>query len=510
MVGRGGDPTDTSEAPPPLPGSEGLAGVRPVELDPEPLPEITLNTALLLADPVKQGRICIDFGTAASKIALEPDGGYFEPLEIGKEDGSDPFWVRSLIALDAEGRMVFGQRAKLAGDAGLPVLTSFKSKLWGAPAVLEAVALEHDGIRFTYRDCIQAYLGFLTQLGALRLEDQGMSPWTPRRYAMPFAYDAGRRHVREALGTMLGRAAILADTFGVELVGGVDTRLMRAALNAVKSLSAPDWLLAEPGCVGEPVAAGAFAMDQELNNQTVYMIADVGAGTTDFCILCLKKLADGDLVPIQIRDGALSVEVAGDAVDAALVEFLVEEQAGEEHRGRLALDAPDLKERLFAATAADDEQFDHELPGQFLINVSRQDFLRSSHWANFVRELCESQARCFDGADRTYLQQYGDGAIRVVVTGGGSALPLRDALAEGRSEGSVRVWRVAVTDFPTGVRDRFDQILDRLPRLAVALGGSRELLPTDHDRSCAITSPGYTPAYVVPPFDKTKTGFEDE
>lgn len=471
--------------------------------------KVELDEGLLLADPVEQGRICIDFGTAASKIAFEANNGLLEPLEIGTDDGGDPFWVRSLIAMNADGMLVFGQRAKLAGDGGLPVLSSFKSKLWGDPAVLDSLALERGSVRFTYRDCIQAYLAFLTQLGVRRLKDKGVSPWVRRRYAMPFAYDEERRHVREALGVMLGRAAVLADTLGDELTDGVDAVRIRAALDAAGELTPPTWLLAEPGCVGEPVAAGAFSMDEELGKLTVYMISDVGAGTTDFCILCLKKRADGDLEPIQIRDGALSVEVAGDAVDAALVDFLVEEQAGEQYRDRIMAAAAGFKERLFAISASDDEQFDHEFADGFMVNVSRQDFVASRHWTAFVDRLRAAQAQCFDAADRVYLQNYGGGAVRVVITGGGAALPLRDILGEGPSPGQLAIKRVFASDFPVTIRDRFAEILADLPRLAVSLGGSRELLPGDYDRSGAQTTPGITAPWVAAPLDKSKTGLED-
>lgn len=240
------------------------------------------------------------------------------------------------------------------------------------------------------------------------------------------------------------------------------------------------------------------------------MIVDVGAGTTDFCILCLKKRADGDLEPIQIRHGALSVETAGNSVDSALVEFLVREQAGEEHRARLTADAPRIKERLFALTAADDERFDYdELPGQMLLDVGRQDFLASTQWREFENALREAQARCFDGADRKYLQDFGQGAIRVIMTGGGSALPLQLALAEGVSPGEVKVERIAAADFPLAVRQRFADNLADLPRLAVALGGCRDALPADYDRSHARTTTGITPAYVWSATDKSSTGVDD-
>lgn len=479
--------------------------------DPAVPTQIELDRCVFDHRPVTDGLLCIDFGTAASKIAYDPGNDRYEPLAIGRQDGgSDPFWARSAIAIDSSGKMVFGNRAIVARDqTDAPILLSFKSKLWGDPAVLDTTALAHAEAIFTFRECIQAYLAYLTLLGTEELEQKGASKYSPRRYAMPYAYDPERKLVRQQLGEMLKRAVVLADTFGQELAEGIDIDRMRMALDAVKEISPPDWLLAGQGCVGEPVAAGNFAMDQEIGNLTVYMIADIGAGTTDFCILCLKSRADGTLEPIQIGNGALSINVAGDAVDAALVEFLVETQAGEEHRARLIGAAATIKERLFSATAGDDERIDYDLPGGVLISIARAEFLASRQWSEFEQTLCDAQSRCFDDADRGYMLGFGNSAIRVVVTGGGSALPLGIALASGRSDGALKVRCIHAPGFPTELQQRFASILADLPRLAVALGGSRKILPEDFDRSDARTSSSIAPVHFWAPFDKTASGLDE-
>jgi hypothetical protein len=476
-------------------------------------PSFVPNLALLSHVPDTDGLLCVDFGTAASKVGYDAGNDLFEPLAVGSRAGEgNPFWVTSAVAIDANGRMVFGERALAAADvSGQPAITSFKSRLWADPGLLDAVALTDAGVEFSYRDCIQGYLAFLTQLAVEELSAKNLSRFTPRRYAMPFAYDEERRHVRDALGDMLGRAAILADSLGSNLHVGVEAATMRSALDSVSTISAPSWLVRECGCVGEPVAAGNLAMDEEIGKLTVYMIVDVGAGTTDFCILCLKKRADGECEPFQIKNGSLSIEIAGNAVDRALVDFLVRQEAGEENRSVIAAQATSIKERLFALTAADDEHFDLELPGSYLINVDRRDFLASKEWAAFKKRLRAAQAKCFDNADRVFLQQFGNGgAIRVVVTGGGSALPLRHALSEDRSPGEIKVLRVPADDFPLVVRQRFANNLADLPRLAVALGGSRPVLPGDFDRSQAKTAPGITAPYTAAPFDKTEAGLDVE
>jgi molecular chaperone HscA len=322
---------------------------------------------------------------------------------------------------------------------------------------------------------------------------------------MPYAYDEQRKGIRVSLADMLGSATILSDTLGSDLIAGVDYRIMRAALNAVQEHKAPRWLVME--CVGEPVAAGNFAMDEEVEQLTVYMIVDIGAGTTDFSVLCIKKPVSGDVEAIQIANGSLTIELAGNAVDKALVDFLVRQEAGEEHRATLAAAASSMKERLFAPTAAEDERFDQEVTGGMLINVDRQEFLASPEWKAFADSLASAQAACFDKAQRSYLQGYGPSGspIRVVMTGGGANLPLVEELATGRSKGEVKLVRNYVADFPITIQQRFAEILPDLPRLAVALGGSRPELPAQSDRTDAQPGPK-APIRVQGPADKTATG----
>lgn len=217
-----------------------------------PAVPFVLNEALIVAKPANEGCLCIDFGTAASKVGYEPGGDRFEPLEIGDE-GDDPFWVRSAVAIGADGSMAFGRKAvEVADRDGVSVLTSFKSKLWGDPAILHSPALAGAGSAFSFADAIQAYLAYLTRLTARRLQERRISAYVRRRYAMPFAYDDGRKHVRTLLGAMLGRAVLLADSLGDELIDGVPAERMRAALDAVADSNAPDWLLADPAASASP------------------------------------------------------------------------------------------------------------------------------------------------------------------------------------------------------------------------------------------------------------------
>lgn len=467
---------------------------------------VTLDTAIH-SKTRPEGLLCIDFGTAASKAAYDLGGDEPEPLALGTR-GSDPdgiFWISSTIAVDPNGLVLLGGAAEafLRANPSAPGLRSFKSQLWGDPALLHQQALADGGVSFSFGDCLLAYLACLSRLISLELEDAGEDRHMPRRYAMPYAYDPERIAVRKLLGIMIGQAAILADTLGDELIAGVPAPKLRAALDAVAGVTAPAWLTdTDPACIGESVAAGAFAMDQELAQLTVYMIVDVGAGTTDFCILCLKNKADGTFEPIQIRNGSLSVACAGDTLDEALKGYIRDTWGWEDVERTLGLGLRSLKEALFQHGG-----FTHDLADATPFTLDREEFLGSPQWQGFLSTLTQAQEACFAQADQKYLLDYGSGAIRIVLTGGGSALPLSETLATGRIR---HLMRTPTSALPDGLRDRYAEIENDLPRLAVALGGSFEITPIEQDRTEAKTSLGITAPRIWRPIDKTSAGLDEE
>lgn len=473
--------------------------------EPPPIPFV-LNDRLIQVTVAAKGLLCIDFGTAASKVGFSDGSGTAEPLTIGIEAGDpqDLNWAPSSVLIDHADLFQFGWRAEDAGrrGAGIP-LRSFKSKLWDDPAALLAPALRGTNGSFTFEECLTSYLAYLCNVADGALDRGGHDTRVSRRYAMPYAYDEERRAVRERLGTLLWRGAILSDSLGDMLRTGVGAPLMRAALDAVADVPAPAWFFDEElPCIGEPVAAGSFAMREDASQLTVYMIVDIGAGTTDFCILCVKNRIDGGTEPIQIRDGSLSVPMAGDRVDEALLGF-VEENFGPDAELLFRADARLYKERLFI-----DGTVRLDLDDGTPVDFDRSDFLADRRWKEFVEALQAAQLACFRRADQTYLTRYGSGAVRVVLTGGGAALPLDAALCIGRTEGGKGIGRERVDALPIALRDQYATIENLLPRLIVSLGGSFPLQPRELDRSGARTSVGQPPRRVYHPFDKADAGLD--
>jgi hypothetical protein len=465
---------------------------------------IILDRTLINKVEAPAGLLCVDFGTAASKIAMDGLDGP-EPLPIGARAG-DPgtnatFLSPSAIAV-ADGLIQFGWRAEVAAesDVNSPVIRSLKSKLWGDPQVLEEIGLRVGAVLFTYRDLLVLYLAYLTRLATAELRDRELDPHVPRRYAMPFAYDEAHEDIRDEFGKVLSVAAVLADSLGDTLLDGLEPGTARLALDAAQGIRVPDWFLEQPEpCVGEPIAAGNFSMRGELGDRTLYMILDLGAGTTDLCVMALNRKF-GEIRPITIPGGALSIEWAGDHLDDLVIEHLAETQApGEE--SRLARMKRDLKERLFRDGVIDLELSDVSL------YLTREEFLGTEQWKRFESRLREAQGRCIDQIDHGYWNNWGNSAVRIVITGGGAYLPLEN-LQTGRI-GDRNVSCQGVEGLPEELQLRYEEMIAELPRLVVAIGGASEELPEPLDRRSGPMDPDHAPERRLVALNKSESGLED-
>ena len=464
---------------------------------------VILDRTLLEKEPTAEGLVCFDFGTAASKVAIDLDEGP-TPLAIGARAG-DPasnaiFLSPSTLALH-EGRLIFGWRAEQAAetDPSVPLVRSLKSTLWGSPDRINELALSAFGHGFTNRDLLILYLSYLSRLVSTELEELGQDPHLMRRYAMPFAYDDQHEQIRFEFGRLLGQAAILADSLGDRLLEGVEPDLARGALDAVENVEPPAWLLGSPPCVGEPVAAGNFAMAREPGDRTLYMIVDIGAGTTDVCVMALRERF-GESEPITIPGGALSVEFAGDHLDDLLAGHLSETQAPG-LADVILRRKRELKERLFRDGVISVDLDDVPL------YLTKDDFLLTREWAHFVDSLRSALGRCVDALDHGYRNTWGNGAIRVAITGGGSFLPLGE-LQSGRI-GDCNVALQAVDALPEELQARYFEIRNELPRLVVCLGGVSEALPEPLDQRQSPRDPASPGTRRFAPLNKSADGLQE-
>jgi molecular chaperone HscA len=240
-------------------------------------------------------------------------------------------------------------------------------------------------------------------------------------------------------------------------------------------------------------------MQGELGDRTLYMIIDIGAGTSDLCVMALGRQF-GEIRPITIPGGALSIEWAGDHLDDLLVEHLLETQAPDEG-ARLSRIKRDLKERLFR-----DHVIDLEL-GDVSLYLELKQFLVTEQWERFQNRLREAQGRCIDQIDPGYWKSWGNSAVRIVITGGGAYLPL-EKLKTGRL-GERNVACQKVEGFPEALRFKYQEMSAELPRLVVAIGGASDELPEPLDRKHVPRDPHPVAPRHIEPLDKTATGFEE-
>lgn len=366
---------------------------------------VTINQTLCKSKkPASTAILCVDFGTAASKAAVSRSGNSIpEQLDLGIRAGepAQKPWVSSTIGVDDAGMIVFGPAAERCARR----IASIKSRLWDESDAIGDELLRADGHVFTGAGCLVGYLAYLTRLITNELIERKLPPYLPRRYAMPFAGDPGREALRKRFAGWLGQGQLLADTLGDRLLTGVAPAELRGALNALGNLRAPDWFIrTDPACIGEPVAAGSFAFSADVADRAVYMIVDIGAGTSDFCILAVKNRSDGDTEVYRAPGSDYSIEVAADEVDRAFHDYIRDEMA----IGIDGSEATDLernrrawKEQMFTAGILDVSVGDDSIP----LLVTLADFIGSPHWQGIERKLQHAQNTCFKGIDKGWIKQ---------------------------------------------------------------------------------------------------------
>lgn len=241
---------------------------------------------------VRVPTVGIDFGTSSSAVALADRDGRVRFAQLPALDGPAPSW-RTLLFFDPEDQRVTLPIQYTAGGEAIAaylellgegrLVQSFKTHLTAAS--LGRTQIAHHAIGLD--DMIALFLLRLRQ----RAEAQLGQPIATATIGRPVRFAGSRGPEDDELAAeRLLRAARLA--------GFTDARL---AL--------------------EPVAA-AHHYERTLVRPELALVADFGAGTTDFCLMRVGPTGhDGE----RMRDivGTGGVGAAGDDLDAALIEHLV-------------------------------------------------------------------------------------------------------------------------------------------------------------------------------------------
>lgn len=477
----------------PVPPTLDLVPAVNIEYKTAPL-DVVLNTSVFnLPTPNDDRRLCFDFGTAMSKVTLirdeshDRDSEEVEVLRLGipgdQEEVSETMLISSAF-IDAEGLMWFGkmavERSLLEGsDGSRQRLDNIKHFLSVEGDGLKSKVSSHFNpttIDVTYGDMILAYLMYLTWTVNVCLEQLGESRNLSRRFAMPCFDPAKSRDTNLVLGEMLGKAQILADTFESSFLNGIPLLEFMSAVTQLNE-SKRDYPFINKS-VTEPLGVAGALISWKGNVNSLLMVVDIGAGTSDFSLYRMNvDEKTGASAAVEVKNSSEGITEAGNYLDNLLM-GLIFKTAGvnSEHpfwnniQGNLKLGLRDYKERLFL-----DDEVTVRLFDDRLITINLDDFLNLEQVKKFGDSLRECRDRILQRVDASFINGAPNNSLALALTGGGSTLPMVRALSNGCVVVNDKELKlVKATSFPDWLREEYPQLEDDFPRIAVSLGGARK------------------------------------
>jgi len=476
------------------------APIEPCDPAPTPIndpaagqPDIALNLAAFdrtrAADP--QITMCLDFGTAMSKaFAMQGENTPVE-LALGKRAGASGYPVESSLFITDDGILHFGPQAIELGTAaaalGRSRFDSPKARLsMGQQVDIHRAIIGKEinpisDISMTEGELITLYLGYLTDLATTELEAQGFSRYCARRFARPCWSEERNKWAEPLLRRMLAQAQVLADTFHDQWQVGIPLFKAKVAMDKVRQLDTlPDYLLGNG--IPEPVAAAASLMLSEEAQRELFLVVDVGAGTTDFGLFLLQHNPAKDVCLVRIVPNTIKVlEQAGNRVDDLLKFYVLENEGIDkaspegEHNLRFLQSTIRLhKETLFR-----DGNVHVPLANGSIATIQIDKFLTNTRLMAFSDLLQRQVLDVLNATGDGFLDLMKESHLNVVLTGGGANLPMIQSLATGVIDvRGRRILRKSVPNVPAWIDEKYPQFTPQYSQLAVAIGGSNPELPS--------------------------------
>jgi hypothetical protein len=437
--------------------------------------------------------LCLDFGTAMSKaFATKGSDDNLLGLPLGRRAGEPNmvFPVSSALFISRNGRVHFGYEAIRESLKEL----EFGRRRFDSPKqhmsrgdfdhiVNQFVgnAIDPTPFGFTNGELITLYLSFLTDLACCELAQQDVSRYVLRRFAMP-CWQVDRVDWADGLmREMLAKAQILADTFSGRWSGGLDAALVRGALDALGKLGKLPEYLIDRGVL-EAIAAASSSLPRGSGERRLYMVVDVGAGTTDYGLFVVGTPKGQDDRPKvwEVPGTTESLRQAGDTIDKILLRRILEQEGVEpgdpeyDHvNSDLLLRVRTLKEEMFR-----NGMTTYILPTDAGGTVDRESFLDDERVAKFAVLLKKHFLDSLEKADPSWIKGLADDDLTVVLTGGGARLPMVLALGQGVVEvHGVNLRCKLAPHAPAWLTERYPDLEPEYPQLAVAIGGAAEELP---------------------------------
>ena len=457
--------------------------------------EVDLNLASLERDRPSDDyvKLCLDFGTAMSKaFATRESDDDLLPLPLGKraKEPSMIFPVSSTLYIGRDNKIYFGHEAnaKSLSDQHSGRLRFDSPKQHMSRGNLDIVIdtivdkkINPSPFVFTTGEMITLYLSFLTDLACTELTSKRVSRYVLRRFAMPCWREERAQWAELQMKKMLAKAQILADSFSGRWTGGLDVTLVRGALDALEELDRlPEYLI--DGGVPEAIAAASSCLPRGSGSRRLYMVVDVGAGTTDYGLFTVvtPKAMDDQPRFYAVPSTTVVLRQGGDTIDNILLQRILDQENvkrgdTEYHHvnSHLILRIRILKENMFREGSAD-----YNLSTDATGSVKKDDFLTDERVVKFSETLAQNFQKSLEKADPSWIQGLADRGLTVVLTGGGARLPMVRALGDGFVDvHGCRLHCKLAPDVPSWLIERYPDLENEYPQLAVSIGGAAEERP---------------------------------
>ncbi|MDV2161212.1 hypothetical protein [Burkholderia pseudomallei] len=464
---------------------------------PREAPLLDLSVLSLLSPP-GNARVCLDFGTAMSKASLVEDdaGSGFEDVIVldlgvpGDQEEISQSMLISSVYIDNEGFIWFGKAAVdrsviEAADGSRQRLDNIKRRL-SEDGLNEKVGEVFNPIagqvQIVYDDVVLAYLTFLTWAMTKCLDKMGFPRNVVRRFAMPCLPADKSRETAHRLRLLLGEAQVLADTFGDRLTQGLHLAEFVDAVAELRRKGVKAYPFVGED-ITEPLGVAGSLLKPTSRMDSMVMVVDVGAGTSDLSLYRIVVDPEGGKNSSLEADGAaIGITEAGNFLDRLLVRFIMK-KAGIEPENpdrvriqrKLELTIRDHKETLF------NEGFvTIALPEIDDVMIELDEYRSLDQVKSFGISLRKTMQEILEKVDDSWTDwivadpgRY----LTVVLTGGGANLPMVRELAEG--EMTVRGKKIRLVPslaFPKWLNDDYPELEHDYPRIAVSLGGARRRL----------------------------------
>lgn len=465
--------------------------------------EVMLDLSTLdLSQADQRYRVCLDFGTAMSKATFVYDNEEDQLEEIcvlalgvpGDQEQIDEAMLVSSVFIDEDGSLWFGQhaveRSHAAHEDHNSRLDNIKRALsegnLGEPV---DPAYNPSQYSLTYEDVVLAYLTFFTWTVncALRndVAELNVAKNFNRRFAMPCFPRAGAQIVKEKLKSLLGEAQVLADTFGDDIHEGLSLRLFLSALRQLRSQKRIYPFVDRS--VTEPLGVAGSILSWKTSNDSLVLVVDIGAGTSDFSLYRLKVTVneDGTLNGAKTTAGevegtARGITQAGNHLDKILMAFVLNRAGVDASHAdyvnithALERDIRNYKETLFNSGSVYVVLYTNDA-----VEITLEEFMALEAVTAFESSLRATVADILESADPTWMEWVRSNANRrlvIVLAGGGAALPMAKGLAQGMvTAHGITIPVVAAKSFPDWLRDDYPDLEASYPRIAASLGGARK------------------------------------